>query len=435
MRSYPSRLAAWNIVWAILVLGYTLFGRSFAYLGIPSHSLFIGEVTLFVFLLTRPRKILTDWLAWAMGFRGRPMALLALGLALFSFYGFFEALRGLSVLEHEKLMVLRNLAFNIYPFYLFLGILVGKRNPQLLRQLIPFLGWANGIYGVLYVFFLDQLDFRLPWAEEVALFPMPSGSAISMLALLALGSDLKGFWPCFLVNCFVVLCTQVRAEWLTIFLGGLVWFIVRRDVIRAASLVSAPVAILLCMYLFEVSMEGLQLRGGEISPEGILGRLIAPINPDWAATLLGDEAYALAGTITGWRAEWWEGIWEEVHREGSSPTLGLGYGYPLHSASRFISEEIPTPHNIFFYALGYGGWIGVSAFYLFQLTLAFALSRAKSRGGNPLGMMLWAGLLAAAHFGNSLEAPFGAIPFYLLLGYSLAPISNGEERPSSELSR
>ena len=421
-------------MWASLVLGYTLFGRTFAYLGIPSQSLFIGEVILFVFLLTRPHKILTDWLAWAMGFRGRPMALVAWGLALFLLYGIFQALRGLIALEHEKLVVLRNLAFNIYPLYLFFGILVGKRNPRLLRQLIPLLAWANGIYGILYVFFLDQLDFRLPWAEEVALFPMPSGSGVSLLALLALGTDLKGFWPCFLVNCFVVLCTQVRAEWLTIGIGGLIWLITRRDVIRAAKVLSAPAALLFCMHVMEVSMEGLQLRGGEISPEGILGRLIAPINPDWAARFLGDEAYALAGTITGWRAEWWKDIWAEVHREGSSSSLGLGYGYPLYTLSALVSETIPTPHSILFYALGYSGWVGVVVFYLFQATLAIALSMAANFTRNPLGIMLWAGFFSGAHFGNSLEAPFGAIPFYLLLGYSLAPISAGEEHPSRECS-
>ncbi len=34
----------WLILWAIMLAGYALFGRGFAYLGIP--PLFIGELTL-----------------------------------------------------------------------------------------------------------------------------------------------------------------------------------------------------------------------------------------------------------------------------------------------------------------------------------------------------------------------------------------------------
>ena len=73
--------------------------------------------------------------------------------------------------------------------------------------------------------------------------------------------------------------------------------------------------------------------------------------------------------------------------------------------------DVRTPHNIFYYALGYSGWIGVAIFFALQLTCASMLWRVYRLTGQAYGLAVWAATLIAAFFGNVMETPFGAIPF------------------------
>lgn len=97
----------------------------------------------------------------------------------------------------------------------------------------------------------------------------------------------------------------------------------------------------------------------------------------------------------------------------------------MHIGVTNLSGTLRTPHNIFFYALGYGGWIGVALFFLLQVSLARLLLRAYRVTGQPFGLVFWAMSLSLAFFGNFFETPFGAIPFYLLTGLAIAPVLLG----------
>src|ERR1700693_1408039 len=46
-----------------LLLGLSLTGRSFAYLGIPPAKLFVGDLTLAAFIFLRPRQLSDRWFA------------------------------------------------------------------------------------------------------------------------------------------------------------------------------------------------------------------------------------------------------------------------------------------------------------------------------------------------------------------------------------
>jgi hypothetical protein len=123
-----------------------------------------------------------------------------------------------------------------------------------------------------------------------------------------------------------------------------------------------------------------------------------------------------------WRVRWWNRIWEETHHDIESAFLGQGYGYPLAALIGYQERDIRTPHSVFFYALGYGGWIGVAIFFALQLALARTLWHAWQLTGNPFGPVIWLTFLSGAFFGNSFETPFGAVPFYVLAGMSAAPL-------------
>jgi hypothetical protein len=86
-----------------------------------------------------------------------------------------------------------------------------------------------------------------------------------------------------------------------------------------------------------------------------------------------------------------------------------------------VDADLRTPHNIFYYALGYSGWLGVAIFFSLQGACAALLWRAYKVTGQAWGLAVWASGLTAAFFGNVLETPAGAIPFYLMMGLFLGP--------------
>src|SRR3954463_3106709 len=85
----------WQKTGVFLIIGYVLFNRSFAYLGIPQLKLFIGEIVLFCFLVFRPAQSL-DTLRLALATPGR-LRDCAWALVVFVCYGLFEVCRGLAL--------------------------------------------------------------------------------------------------------------------------------------------------------------------------------------------------------------------------------------------------------------------------------------------------------------------------------------------------
>src|SRR6201995_2750411 len=84
---------AWSKWVLFLLVGLSLTGRSFAYVGIPPAKLFIGDLTLAAFLFLNPRKLFDPgMLALTKGGPLGPVAWMLLG----SFaYGIFEVVRGI----------------------------------------------------------------------------------------------------------------------------------------------------------------------------------------------------------------------------------------------------------------------------------------------------------------------------------------------------
>lgn len=391
-------------------------------MGIPQLKLFVGEAVLAAFLAFRPWAVLGRWVYWLSNARAGALFPLAWSLLAFLVYGLFQAFVGL-VRGHEALLALQNLVFNVYPLYLFLGVYVGLRFPSLLPRALRWLAWLNGVYGLLYLLFLSRLEAHLPWAPDVPLFGQPGGSAVALLGLLVFEPRPGRVWYLFLLNLLVLLGVQVRGEWLAFALALTAWALVRGKMVRLA-LIGALFSFLFgVLYISDLRLPAPEQRGGELSARGIVARVIAPFNPDLAANLVGEEAYSFAGTITGWRIPWWIRIWETVHRDSATALLGLGYGFPLWSLYEAIPEGVRTPHNAFFYSIGYTGWLGVFLFFTFLWALLWALYKASrvSLVGE-FAFVVSLGQVGAASFGNFFETPFGAIPFYLMAGYGLATL-------------
>lgn len=424
----------WAKTTAALIVCYMVFTRGFAYIGLPSlgvHSvpLFIGEGALAAFLILKPGESFRRW----FGAMTHPSPLSAVAWAVYFFvaYGLFEAARGIFLDSYPTIVALQNLAFNFYPLFLFLGVWVGLRNKDLLPRLVVWLAWVNGTYGVLYILILSRLPYSMPGSPDVPVFSPPGASTFALMGLLLVTPNLRRAWLLLSLNAFVLLGLQVRAFWAAFLVALFVWALIKRQWGRLALGVFAMALMLTVALVFDVRIPATGDEKGEISTRNVVGAAIAPFNPELAAQF-SDVAPRFYGT-TEWRRDWWRGIWSSVHERPVTMLIGHGYGFPLSSVVGFLEgeEDIRTPHNIFLYALGYGGWLGVAMFAFLISALGRLLWRGYRLSGNAFGIVALSIGLTIASFGNYLETPFGAIPFYLLLGLAVAPAISGERSSES----
>ena len=163
---------------------------------------------------------------------------------------------------------------------------------------------------------------------------------------------------------------------------------------------------------------------GNFSARQLADRAMAVFRAD-----LGDErAAAGVGKVDAqeatfvWRTVWWLAIWNSAHEDVNTAVLGHGYGFPLGDLVPYLAEEfIRTPHNEFFYALGYTGWVGVLLFALFQIGILRLLWKAYRVDGRPFGIIYWSAVMVFGLFFPIGETPYGAVPFYLVLGWCASP--------------
>lgn len=420
----PEFRTGWAQVTSVLIVGYLCVSRSFAYLGLPWIDLYVGEIVLIALLLVGPMTKQGRWVRVAL--RVRRLKRLERLLMLFLCYGAMEAVRGM-LKGHPVFTAARDTAFNYYSFYVFLGIWAGLSDRDLLRRAVRILAWWNGCYGLAYVLLLSRLPLTMPGtanaASTVPLFSEPYGSGIALLGLLAFEPKLRKVWHLLALNALVMLWVQVRAEWVG-FAVGLILFAWCTKRIKPLAIAAALAVVLLgFMYVARVDLPSPSGRGGRISVNDIISRAAAPVNKDLASRLAPQSEADFFAVTADWRLLWWAGIWTQIHTSVSSELLGLGYGYPVGDLNPMIDPGtfIQTPHSVFFYALGFTGWVGVVLFTLVQLEFLRLLIASYRKTGQPFGLMCWGAFMASSLFEEIFEGPFGAIPFYLLIGIALAP--------------
>ena len=410
-------MVIWPRVAGFLLVGYFSMTQSFAYLGIPRLNLFIGEIVLATFLLLKPRVALGTWMGSLL--RASPLSALGLALLVFVLYGIWQVGRG--VLGGSSIFhTLKFFIFNYYTLYLFLGIWIGIQAPETLPKLVRVIAWVSGVYSLIWLLVLKDVVAQMP-GSHVPLFGIPSGGAVAILGLLCFERDLRAVWPVLALNIVVTLALQARSVWLGIALGVLVWGLLTGRLGRVVAIGLAGLAV-----IGLIGLSGIQLgvSGRAISLGEVLGRVIAPISLE-AAKELTPHAENAASTME-WRQKWWDQIWLSVHSAPMLEAFGHGYGFDLFALApdevrAGQAADVRTPHNFFYYALGYTGWVGVALFGVFQLTILRLLWRAFRLSGQPAGVVFWVMGMAMASFEAGFDTPYRAIPFYLLMGLTMAP--------------
>lgn len=407
----------WTKVAFFLLMGFSVSGRAFAYLGIPPAKLFIGDMTLAAFMLFKPRAIFDRWHEGLT--RGGPLGVISWILLISILYGVFELVSGI-LSGFPPLVAFENLVFNIYPLYLFLGIWAGQHRPDLLRKWVIWFAWFLTFYGPLYIAFLDKITWTVPGTDAV-IFGQAGGGSVVLLGILCFEKKPLKYWLPLTMGAFMLLATEVRAEWVGFLLAMMIWGFFGKKMHRVALAFSLIGAFLLVGALADITLPGMQSRGGNVSTREIVGRAISSFNPELAQEY-SSNAGVYAGTVT-WRTTWWKAIRESVMVDAPTFLFGHGYGYPLKDLVPYTRDtDLRTPHSIFYFCLGYGGAVGVAIFFSLQGALAWLLWSTYKLTGQVFGLALWASSLLSAFFGNSFETPFGAIPFYIIMGLAVAPV-------------
>lgn len=423
----PQLAGNWAKLVAILIVGYLGIGKPFAYLGLPWISLYIGEMALAAFLLFGPRTKEGPWLRLTR--RVRPLKRFEWWVVLLLLYGGFEAVRGI-LKGYPALTAIRDTAFNYYPIFLLLGMWVGLRDNNFSHRVVRTLALWAGCYGLAYVLFLSRVPWTMPGTDgRVPIFLGPYGaSTVALLGLLAFEQKPSRVWHLVLLNLFVLLGMQVRAEWVG-FGAGLLVFAWLTKKMKQLSIAAGTLVILLgLMYVIGLNIQTPNGRGekvgSRISSDYLIARAIAPFNESLAERLAPPEDVSFAAGTVEWRLVWWANIWGQVHARLTSALLGFGYGYPIGDLNPEIEAGtfIQTPHNDLFYALAFSGWLGVILFALLHLEILRLLWRSYRLTGQPFGLICWAALMTMSLFEDFFEAPFGAIPFFLFLGAAIAPV-------------
>ena len=408
------------IVWLGVVLtGYALAGRGFAYLGVP--PVFVGEVTLALGLAVLAASLRRT----SLGPAGP--AFLTGGLVLWA------GVRVAMGAPEWGLDAVRDGMLVFYALFSLVAAGLVLERPDRLRWLVRHFGWV--VWGVALVAwplhfvgrFLDVFP-ELPWAERVTVIQTKPGDLLVLLAagVAYLVGGFQRARPALLVGVVAgTMGLMVTSR------GGMLGFVLAAALALAWRPASARVgrlvyvgAVLIALGL-AVGSAGLSVNGGsrEISMDQIWENVMS-------VTGQSDDV-SLQGTAE-WRLQWWEDILGYTFG-GERFLDGKGFGINLSVSDGYVVDEeqaLRSPHNSHLTVLARGG---VPMFLVWMLLqgvwfarVAAAVRRARRAGLDgwvafyAVCAAFWLGAHVNASFDVYLEGPMGAVWFWTVFGLALA---------------
>lgn len=393
-----------------LLYSSAVLGKAYAFIGIALGVLFLFEGNMlwrrWYDALTRPHD---------------PVGAFAWALITSVLYGVAQVIRG-RLLEYPLGTALEILVFNLCPIYLFAGLWAGERAPWIVPQYVRIMAWYTVAYAFLYVLifrhFTMSLSGILP-GSSMDLLGRPGSGSMILLGLLAYEVSLARYWLPVLVLCCLTIANQERGDWLGLTVAMTLWGWLNRSLNRVAMIGAAIACILAVAYAVDLRLPAFADRGGELSARGTVARMAGSISPELSQEVgssVGNAEFYY-GTVY-WRKHWWSQIAEEVSGKAETVAFGLGYGYPLAKLAgpQVAATGTRSPHNIFFFAYGYSGVLGVAIFVWLELSMLRLLWKAYKVSGETYGLTFFCYALIGAFFGNYLETPQAGIFFYMFLG-------------------
>ena len=399
----------------VVLLGYALFSRAFAYVGVP--PLFIGEIMLGLGVVELVRVRARGWAVsepalWLLG------ALLALAAA-----------RTLPSIGRYALDAPRDAMQVGYGLFALVvaGLIVDR--PERLRDLlVRYRVFATVVLAVGWAVFLVVKGFTasiptIPWAGHVHLLEAKAGDLLVHLAgitvFLVVGFGRRR--PLFLALLALSVGLAVASTRGGMAAYGVAW-VLRPPTARVGGLAYAFVALLA---VGAVLGPVVAVNGGErdVSVEQVWQNVRSVFASSGTSTLDGSKR---------WRMLWWNAIWDYTV-DGPYFWSGKGFGINLAEADGFSvgdDQSLRSPHNGHLTMLARAGvpglllWASVHLVWLATVLRAWAAARRRREAA-------WMGLFAlvvayavAAHVNGAFdvyfEGPMGGIWYWTVWGVGLA---------------
>jgi O-Antigen ligase len=415
----------------VLLGGYALFGRGFAYLGVP--PIFVGEFGLFLAILTIlfsgvPQGLLRSPVTWL--------------IILFMFWG---AVCTFPYVDQYGLDALRDGALWGYALYalavatvMLKLAAVGKVTRFYSRGLVIFLLLAP----VLESFALfNPSDFpRWPWGPEggVPVFGLKMGDFAvhyaGIFAFIALDVSAMSFRLPWMIAWFLGMLGPASVS-----RGGLLSVL---SVVLLCVIVRPSIKFFYCLSFIGVFLMVLQLLGVVMNFEipsdvqdrvrNLSGEQII-LNVE-SILLPAEESGSELGATKRWRELWWDKI---IHYtvDGDEFWTGKGFGINLADADGFqtqIDHSLRNPHSVHMTVLARSGVPGLVLWIVLQLAfvskLFFNIMRDMRTNRSWLArvqiwtVLYWLAFIINGSFDVFLEGPQGGIWFWSIFGFGLALI-------------
>ena len=408
------------IVLGAVLMGYALFGRSFAYVGVP--PLFIGEMLLGAGLLL---LALSRW-PKAL-FRSPPLVGVAFLLA-------WVIVRTVPYVGEYGLDAVRDAFVAVYALFAFImvGLLV-QRPERLAEMLTRYRIQVVVTCAVAWALYLITRSFQdalptLPWAPHVHLIEnKPGDLAVHMAGITAfvlLGWRRPAVW---LFSLMVVGSAAVmvgnRGGMVGYLLAMVVFGVLRPPGVRFGKLLYG--AVLLVLLGLVVDTSNLQTNEGSRS---------VSVEQLWenVKSIFGQSDNYMLSTTTEWRKIWWGRIADyTIH--GEYFWTGKGFGRNIATEDGFQideAESLRSPHNVQMTLLARAGvpglalWIVTHALWWLTLLRGWAYARrhglAAWQGFFAFCSVYWVAPVLNATFDVYLEGPMGAIWFWVVFGGAIA---------------
>jgi hypothetical protein len=388
----------------LLLVGYAIIGKPFAYISIP--PLYIGDLVLVLGVVV----FLTSGSAVAT------FATLA-SLLLGTLCG-WVVIRTLPYLGEFGIDALRDSVIVLYGGFAFIVAALLLEEPRRLPLMIGFLRVLGSIVilATPFIILLSTMT-GLEWTKAGLLADNLTGAALLML----LGFRRAGVGWCILLFIGMALVsTQNRGSMLAIIIPLAFAMITTGRLRKLAAIVVTAAGLIGLAYMLDFSVPSVTTR--EISAMQLV--------ENFSSIFGGSEASSnIIGTIN-WRTEWWETILNYTF-DGPYFWTGKGFGINLAEADGFLVGDpsaplLRSPHNAHFTILARAGVPGL-ALWLLTIGVWSAVLLVNMVGARIRGNDAWADLFVLIFcyglafiidgtFDVALEGPMAGIWFWSLFG-------------------
>ncbi len=428
------------VILGVLLLGYAVQGRGFAYLGFP--PIYVGELAL-----------LLGCLALLMGNQPRQLSGLELVLIGFMVLGL---IRTIPFIQSDGIDAIRDAALWYYGVF---AILVSKMLTK--WTLVQFVHLTAKFLPLILIWYLMMATLLRLISEALPHFPGspvpildvvgPGHRGVILAALVAfVASGLYGyalpqnklstliFWLCWLPSAAII-AAESRGGFLAITLAALGLMGIRPSAQWVKVGIASATAFVFLILVNPTFNFG---HYRDFSVDQITANFVSILS---GSSL--DEGSVQS--TKDWRLRWWSGIYHDTV-EGSLFWTGWGFGANLADEYGFLgtgeSAFLRSPHNSHITVLARMGVPGLLLWIVLQLTFAWQMLKGFFRSRQSRRFFwsslyawlfaVWIAVMVESLFDVYLEGPHGGIIFWCLFGGGLGAIridfesqSDGESSP------